>query len=73
MCLVVNPEAPCFLITTSKILMRFNVLFLEGLQPQNVFIFHETFVQVNSEHSSRSYNSLIFTWHERATRQFSAS
>ena len=39
MCLEVNPEAPCFLITTSKILMRFNVVFLEGLQPQNVFMF----------------------------------
>ena len=59
-----------FFVTTSKILMRLNVAFLESLQRENVlivFIFHETFVPVNKEHSFRPYNSLIFTRYERAT------
>ena len=44
------------------------LVFLESLQPENVFvfIFHETFVLVNCEHSCKPYNSLIFTWYERA-------
>ena len=56
MCLEVNPEAPCFLITTSKILMRFNVCFFGRFTAAEcfyVFIFRETFVHVNNEHSSR--------------------
>ena len=37
MYLGVHPELPHFFIKTSKILMRFNVVF-EDLQPQNVLI-----------------------------------
>ena len=40
-----------FFIRTSKIFMSFNVVFCEGLRPQNViiFIFHEKVVFVNGE------------------------
>ena len=53
--------------------MRLNVVFLGNFTVAEcffVFIFHETFVSVNGEHSSRlfsRYNSLMFTWYERAT------
>ena len=58
-----------FFIATSKILMRFNVVFFGNFTAVECFyvlLFHETFVPVNGEHSSRRYNSLIFTRYERA-------
>ena len=60
-----------FLITISKILMRLHVVFMESLQPQNVlviFLFsmkHSYLLTLNTPPDV--YNSLIFTWYERAT------
>ena len=70
-CLGVNSEPPCFFITTSKILMRLNVVFLEGLQPQialMMLLFSiKCWYLLTTKTTPDVNNFPIFTWYEIVT------